>query len=151
MLNRSPIICSRLLNHFCQYVDAIHILSSTSISREDLVRARELLDTFVRDFEEEYGAGNVVFNIHLLSHLADCVEKNGPLFCYSNYSFEDNMGHLLSFVSGTNDVILQIASKYVMERNLLHNLINSPIPKKFYDAIQASQKFPFPKKAEIVR
>lgn len=126
--------------------DAISILSSMSISVEELETAKHLLNRFVVLFEREYTESNVVFNVHLLSHLAQCVEMNGPTFCYTNYCMEDNMGHLLSFVSGTNDVIMQISEKYLMERNLIHNLVNNSVSRNYYEAIQARQRFPLSRK-----
>lgn len=135
-----------LLRHFSKLADGIHILSSTPISRTELARAKELLKEFVLQFQQEYKEGNMVSNVHLLSHLADSVERNGPLFCYSNYCNEDNMGHLLKFMQGTNDVTLQISEKYLMERDLQHNLRNSPRAKEYYDMIQAAQRYSITKK-----
>lgn len=140
--------CFRLLKHFSKLVDAIHILCGTRISRVELIHAKQLLKEFVIEFEQVYKKKNMVFNIHLLLHLADSVQKNGPLYCYSNYGMEDNMGHLLAFVNGTNDVILQISEKYLMERNLIHNLRNSPKAKQYYDTIQASQRYLISEKFE---
>lgn len=132
--------------HFSKFVEAVQILCSTHIPRSELNYVRQLLRSFVEEFEREYGREKMVFNNHLLLHIVDTVEKSGPLFCYSNYPFEDNMGHLLSFVHGTNDVILQIAQKYTMERILLHNLASSPLASKYYDQVQATQRFQFSEK-----
>lgn len=87
---------SRYLDHLAQLIDATHILCGSKISFERLREARTLLSSFVDNFEPLYGESNMVFNIHLLTHLADCVRFIGPLFAYSNYNFEDQIGHLVS-------------------------------------------------------
>lgn len=99
-----------------QLIDATHILCSSKISREKLQLAQNLLCSFVQDFEILYGESNMYFNIHLLLHLTDCVRFIGPLFAYSNYSFEDNIGHLVKLHKGTTDVASQISEKYILEK-----------------------------------
>lgn len=78
----------------------------------------------------------MVFNVHLLHHTTECVERNGPLFAYSNYNMEDKIGHFVSFVHGTTDVTQQITNKYLMEQRLLVLLDKDPSrrAKQFYDA-----------------
>lgn len=122
-------------------MDATHILCSSEISLERLQYAETLLSSFVDDFEEIYGESNMVFNVHLLSHLADCVRHIGPLFAYSNYSFEDNIGHLVSLHKGTTDVSTQICKKYLMERNLFHYIASSRHAQEYYEDIDSKNKF----------
>lgn len=74
------------------------------ISNEQLQEAKQLLNSIVDEFEILYGESNMVFNVHLLRHLADCEEAIDPLSCYSTYVFEDFIGHLISLHKGTTDV-----------------------------------------------
>lgn len=122
------------------------MLSSTCISEEDLALSERLLNEFVEEFELLYGQENMVYNVHLLLHLSEMVRKNGPLFCYSNYNMEDNMGHLIRSVHGTNDVLNQVCSKYLMEKKLLHNLSISPTARQYYSNIQPKKMFSTAKK-----
>lgn len=131
-----------------QLIDATHILCSTTISHEKLQEANRLLCSFVDEFEILYGEQRMVFNVHLLAHLADCVRFIGPLYAYSNYNFEDHIGHLVSLHKGTTDVAHQISEKYLLEKNLLFYLGISPIAQQFYDEINGRHKFSFCRKVK---
>lgn len=133
-------------DHFAKLVDAMHILSSTSITLIQLKRAKQLLQSYVTEFEQLYGEENMVFNVHQITHAADCVDNNGPLYLYSTYSMEDHIGHLVSLVKGTTDVCHQVCEKYLLEKHMLLHLEKSHIAKKFYDDIQSQLKFPIAKK-----
>lgn len=122
-------------------VDATHILCSAHISLDEIDEAEQLLCSFCDDFEILYGEFNTVFNVHLLRHLAECVRNIGPLFTYSNYNFEDQIGHLVSLHKGTTDVATQICEKYLLEHNLFKFIADSPIAKKFVDEIDSKQIF----------
>lgn len=90
----------------------------------------------------------MVFNIHLAKHLTDCVKFLGPLFAYSNYCFEDNIGHLISLKNGTTDVATQICGKYIMGKNLAHILPSSTVATEFYREIDTKYKYPISTKIE---
>lgn len=130
------ILGDKYLNHILKLIEATHILCSTKISTEKINRAEQLLQSYVLEFEEIFGKQNMVFNVHLLLHTAECVRKNGPLFCYSNYSTEDNLGHLVSFVKGKTDVLSQIVNRYWLEKNLLFHIQESATTKSYYESIQ---------------
>lgn len=122
-------------------IDATHILCGSKITFQNLQRAKQLLDSFVDEFETLYGESSMVFNVHLLKHLADCVKFIGPLPCYSNYNFEDQIGHLISLHKGTTDVSTQICEKYLLEKNLYFHLGRSSIVRDFYEEIDSSHKY----------
>lgn len=124
-----------------QLIDAIHILCGENIECEKLQLADQLLHSFVDNFELLYGESQMVFNVHLLKHLANCVRNIGPLFTYSNYHFEDNIGHLVSFHKGTTDVADQICEKYLLEKNMFSHLEKSSMARDFYDEICLKYKY----------
>lgn len=130
------ILKDKYIDHILKLIEAIHILSSNKISMENINRAEELLQSYVFEFEEIFGKEQMVFNVHLLLHTAECVRKNGPLFAYSNYSTEDNLGHLVTFVKGNTDVLSQIANRYWLEKNLHSHLEESSMAKSYYDSIK---------------
>lgn len=134
------------MNHLCKLIDGIHILSHVRITTTDLNRANNLLISFVDEFEHFYGEHNMVYNIHQLRHLGECVKRNGPLFAYSNYPTEDIMGHIVSLVKGTTDVTSQICSRYLMEKNLLVCLKKSALAQEFYEQIESKLSFSVTKK-----
>jgi len=55
---------------------------------------RQLLDSFVKDFEIIYGRYLISHNIHGLTHLCDDYDKFGPLDNCSAFPFENYMGCL---------------------------------------------------------
>lgn len=99
------------------------------------------MNTFVDEFELLYGESRMVYNIHLLKHLANCVKFNGPLFCYSNYNFEDHIGHLVDMHKGTTDVINQINEKYLLEKCIFHYLNQSSIFRNYYEHINSKHRY----------
>lgn len=122
-------------------IDATHILCGANISLDLLQEADQLLHSFVDQFEVLYGDDRMVFNVHLLTHLVNCVRYIGPLHTYSNYSFEDHLGHLVAFQKGTTDVAEQVCEKYLLEKNMYHHLARSPLAQNFYDDINGRRKY----------
>lgn len=122
-------------------IDATHILCGTNISFDLLQEADQLLNSFVEQFEILYGEEMMVFNVHLLKHLVDCVRHIGPLHTYSNYNFEDHLGHLISLHKGTTDVASQVCEKYLLEKNMFYHLKRSPLAEKFYNDINARRSY----------
>lgn len=117
-------------------IEATHILSSTQITRDQLDKAHNLLQSYVEEFQNYFGEKNMVINVHLLLHTAKCVRKNGPLFGYSNYAFEDNIGYLQRRVLGPTDVLYQITDRYLLKKSLESHLQSSEIAQTFNDQIE---------------
>lgn len=136
------------MKHLVKLIDAMHILSGTCITDTKLHTASNLLTSFVDEFEILYGDKNMVYNIHQLKHLVECVMKNGPLSTYSNYAMEDRIGNMVTFVKGTTDVTSQILSKYLLEQNLLLTLEKYPIALKFFENIERKLNFSISEKLD---
>lgn len=96
----------------------------TNISPTEFRKASDNLHEFVKKFEVLYGKETMVYNVHLILHLAKCVEDCGPLWAFSNFSFKSNNGYLSKHVKGTTDVEYQILSKYFYN-SVLEKLKNS--------------------------
>ena len=47
------------------------------------------------------GEKRTTMNVHLLSHLVDCVKRWGPLWAYSCFVYETMNGHLKKLFHGT--------------------------------------------------
>lgn len=130
------------------FVDAMHLLNSEHITKLNLQKAEKLLTTFVDQFEILFGKEHMVYNIHQLHHLTECVRQNGPLFTYSNYNMEDYIGHLVSFVQGTTDVTTQITSRYLLEKNFYIHLQKSAMARKYFEKIEANLSFAITEKID---
>ncbi|KAF7234352.1 hypothetical protein EG68_12108, partial [Paragonimus skrjabini miyazakii] len=63
---------------------------------------------FVRDFSQIYGAGEIVPNVHALTHLADDVQRFGPLDLFSAFPFESFLGRLSRRLHGPTNPAAQI-------------------------------------------
>lgn len=112
------ILPKKYLNHYIHLIKCIEILLKTTILKEDLVIARRHMQIFLKDFERLYGLKNMVYNVHTLQHLADCVDHLGPLWAYSNFPFENNNGKLARYVNSPKSVLNQIWTKYSLSRKL---------------------------------
>lgn len=77
-----------------------------------------------------------------------CVKCIGPLFSYSNYCFEDNIGYLLSLHKGTTDVSSQICEKYIMQKNVIQLLSTCLNANEFFNEINNAHKYPISKKVD---
>lgn len=108
----------KYLNNYIKLVTAVKIYLQPEISPEDLLNARQLIVSFVTGFEVLYGKENMVYNLHTITHLPDCVENLGPVWAYSNFAFENNNGKLVTYVKSPKGVLSQISSKYTLRRKL---------------------------------
>lgn len=77
----------KYFEHHKLLVFAISVLTSESISDEDLENASKALIAYVRKFSNLYGRKYMTLNIHLLLHLILNVRKFGPLFTTSCFPF----------------------------------------------------------------
>lgn len=125
------ILPQRFYLHFLLLVEAVFLLTNSSISRRDVNRAHTCLSQFVYRFEELYGRQHLTYNIHQLLHLTNTVVGWGPLSCYSSYIFEGFNGTLLRLFHGTQAVPKQICSTFLLYRGVLS--IASSIPRVIED------------------
>lgn len=105
--------------HFELFSSATYILSKKKIHKNEIKTAREMLIRFADDFETLYGSKNVTMNVHLLRHIADAVLHSGPLWAQSMFAFEQFNGEIVKMVSGKNNILFQIAEKYILGKTLL--------------------------------
>eukprot|EP00732_Lithocolla_globosa_P003899 Lithocolla_globosa_v1_NODE_3326_length_1698_cov_8.685332.p1 type:complete len:282 gc:universal NODE_3326_length_1698_cov_8.685332:993-148(-) len=63
--------------------------------------------------------------VHSVRHLVQCVVKNGPLWVFSCFPYENKNGELASFMTGTKQVHLQIlerSSIFVVLKKMMEGL-----------------------------
>lgn len=111
------LIEKRFIDHFELLSAAIYILSKSVVSEQDIEQAETMLNEFCDLFETYFGISAVTMNIHLLRHYGYIVRNSGPLWSYSLFGFESNMGVLSRYWSGGIHVIDQIANKYVISKS----------------------------------
>ena len=103
---------SKYWNHWLLLSNAVYILLGIDISTDFINKAELCLYKFVCDFKDLYGAENISFNVHLLTHLADSVRNWGPLWGTSAFYFENENGKLLNSFHGTQHVQKQMVKKF---------------------------------------
>ena len=54
------------------------------------------------------GEPTTTYNVHLIQHLAKCVEEWGPLWAYTCFAFEDLNHHIKKVFHGTRDMTSQV-------------------------------------------
>lgn len=66
------------------------------------------VQTYVCLFHDT-GVKSVTMNVHLLSHVAECVYNWGPLWCYSCFSFESMNREVKLMFHGSQDMTKQVS------------------------------------------
>jgi hypothetical protein len=66
------------------------------------------------------------FNLHLMTHLCDYVERFGPTWTHSNFPYENFNKELLAGCHGTTHYLKQIASS--MQRTRALDYLESHMP-----------------------
>ena len=90
------------------FVSACKTLSSVTITTRQLQEGHERLMTFCRTFQQLYGSNCVTPNMHLHSHLIQCIIDFGPMHVFWLYSFERMNGTLGSFHTNKRSVEMQM-------------------------------------------
>lgn len=111
----------KYIKHFRLLSFSIYTLLKTEITVGELDICEEKLKQFVELYQEYYGEKNMTMNVHLLTHIVQCVKKSGPLWTQSAFAFESFNGVLLNYVNGHTDVLCQITSKYIYSRQNNNN------------------------------
>lgn len=125
---------SKYLKHFGLLSHSIFTLLKTRITEVELNAIDKNLTQFVRQFQLYYGNDHMVYNVHLLTHLVQCVQYHGPLWTSSNFHYEDNNGKLRNFIKGPKDVLKQVASKYLFN-SIKNDLVQSSKMVSEFDRI----------------
>ena len=90
-----------------------------SVTTEEIRRANSSLVAFVIKAEKLYGLKSCTFNLHCLTHLAECVKNCGLLWATSAFPFEAHNHTLLKMFNGTQFVPQQITNTFLLKRAVL--------------------------------
>ena len=109
------------VNHYncwLNFVKACKLLSQPMIKISDVGTAHSLLLTFCRDVEKICGTERITPNMHMHTHLADCVLDYGPVYSFWLFSFERYNGILGNYSTNNKSIELQIMRKFLRDKNL---------------------------------
>lgn len=98
---------------------AIRLLACPATCIENADFADELLQRFIGDYPNVYHPTEVVFNVHAVLHLVECVRQYGPLYSFSAYKFENYMREIRKYVKKPNKILQQIHNR-LFETNFLN-------------------------------
>ena len=88
----------------------LRILTQDSVTQADIDYSRILIHEFLKDFEHFYAANQQTFNLHCHCHLADQVERHGPMHEYDCFPFEGWFKNCEILHNGTTNISGQIAN-----------------------------------------
>ncbi|XP_043271923.1 uncharacterized protein [Venturia canescens] len=119
------IIGNEYLSLFCKLSEALHILNGDSINREEMDRAKILIEQFVAEYQTIFGCENMTYNVHILRHLCDTVENWGPIWCNSAFIYESYNRKIAEAVNSPTGRPLQIMNKYLLN-DFMRCVIHDP-------------------------
>lgn len=104
------------------FVMACSYLCCPVITEMKALLAHSYLLKFCKNFEQLYGKHRVTPNMHLHSHLVDCVLDYGPVYSFWLFSFERYNGILGEFGTNQRAVEIQLMRKFTSSQyvNDLH-------------------------------
>ena len=80
-------------------VNSLYELLQPEMTMQQLDKVQLELTHYVNQSQEVYGDRYV--NVHLITHLVDCVKRHKPLWCYTAFPFESFNRVILRSIHGT--------------------------------------------------
>lgn len=129
------------LDHFMILASSIFQLLDVHLTPAQIDASERMLNIFVANFEKFYGVENMVFNIHLLTHLSQSARNFGALWNSSLFPYENANGAILQYRTGNNHPVIQISTKYIMNRICQYKTIEQSNIKSWHARIWSSKRF----------
>lgn len=107
------------IDHFRLLSYSIFTILKTKITSAELEECENRLIRFVSLYQQYYGEINMTMNVHLLTHIVQCIKHSGPLWAQSAFAYESFNAVLLNYVNGTTDVLSQITTKYTYSTQIV--------------------------------
>ena len=103
---------------------ASRTLCKPSLIATDITLASALLRQFCKCFAEIYCPELVTPNIHLCTHLADCIRDYGPVHSFWLFCFERYNGILSNEPSNNHSIEVQLMNRFIRD-TFCHELLRS--------------------------
>ena len=110
-------------NRWHLFVQACQLLTCPMITIENAEKGHELLLEFCTTFQSLHGSENVTPNMHLHTHLLQCIKDYGPVYLFWLFSFERYNGMLGNYKINQRSIELQIMRKFVTDLQLHDTVI----------------------------
>ncbi|CAB4011940.1 Hypothetical predicted protein [Paramuricea clavata] len=95
-----------------QFVKACKLVCTPMVYLRDVASCHSHLLQFCREFERLYGNLSITPNMHLHTHLCDCIFDYGPVCGFWLFSFERYNGILGDFYTNNKSIELQLMRKF---------------------------------------
>ncbi len=118
-----------------KFVKACKILCQPMIRISDVGIAHDLLVKFCCDVERIYGKERITPNMHMHTHLADCILDYGPIYSFWLFSFERYNGILGNYYTNNNSIELQIMRKFIRDQNIRDFAFPEEYKEQFHDIV----------------
>ena len=106
---------NRHLNCWRKFVKACTILDASIITKHAVEEAHALLLTFCTEAEELYGPDAITINMHLHTHLKECILDFGPPASFWVFGFERFNGYLGDYPTNNRSVEIQMMRKFIRD------------------------------------
>lgn len=108
----------KYLLHWFMLSKATFILLQRSVTVEEVNEAHRLLMMYTFYFQKYFKEEHMLYNIHLLSHVAKGVLDFGPIWGHSSFPHESENRYLLQLCKSPFSVALQVARKFLIYQTL---------------------------------
>lgn len=109
------ILPEKYLKNWILFVQAVHLLSRSTISHAMLNEAHLLIINFVAEVEALYGLWLMRYNVHIMLHLAENTKRWGPVFAVNSFAFEHGIQIFKKMVSANKGIPSQICRQISLE------------------------------------
>lgn len=130
------------MHHIALLSEAMHYINNDSITPSDLDRAEELLKEYVDLFQKYFGITNMSSNIHLISHLVQCIRNWGPAWGYSAFTFEVWNKKLLDQLTSSHCRAEQIITRFLMKKFIITSSSDNRVSVETWNSIKKILKLP---------
>ena len=104
-----PVMKMDQYRHFMKYIVFLRLLTQVSVTQADIDFSRVLIHKFLKNFTKFYPKAQT-FNLHCHCHLADQVERHGPMHKCDCFPFEGWFKNAGSLHNGTINLSGQMAT-----------------------------------------
>lgn len=133
---------SEMYDNFMLFSVAMYLLLSIHISVEKLSFAERLMVSFVEHFGKVYGKDEIVYNVHILIHLAEEYRQFGSLDNISGFPFENYLGQVKRLLRKPHQPLQQVVKRlseiqhietpHPTDVPVLYNIhTDGPVPPQF--------------------
>lgn len=123
------VLSEECYEHYMSLSIAISILCNPNVCLKEVEFAREQLKYFNRRGRQLYGDEFLVYNIHSLIHLPDCViNLQKPLDDFSSFIYENYLGKIKKMVRSPTNPITQVLNRMEEEQQVNNLKLHEETP-----------------------